>query len=249
MIKGHNMKILMITLLFIPLSLFSNERISGEEVKNLFMKNITNLNNYVEGSAYQLSQSQETTENGLECQYKSFIDFTILLVSKDPLSSYLYAEVYNQMEDGSPNYVECAKILLAPKIGFVYLVDSEISPTIEELDEMAQSNDEYFRTSEGLIISSYGKEDCYWDLKMPYWFMENKCVSDGVITSQKQKLPDANLEPLYEKIKDKKIMITYPSGPDASSSYELPMTFGELLKEWRKSNNSKSDSNSLSSNP
>jgi hypothetical protein len=228
------MKMLLITLLFISFSLEAREKITGEEVKNLIMENIGHLNNYVEGSVYQMRQTEKKTgENGLECQYESFMDFTVLLVSKDPLSSYLYAEVYNRLEEGTPNYDECAKIVLTPKMEFVALFDKEISPTIEELNEISHSNDEYFKTDDGLIISSDGKEECFMDLKTPYLFMETKCISDGVITSQTQKLPDADLKVLYKKLKNSKIIGSYPSGPDASTSYELPMTFGEVLKEWK----------------
>jgi hypothetical protein len=228
------MKMLLITLLFIPLSLFANERISGDQVKNLLIDNFNKLNNYVEGSVYQLRSSlKETTENGLECKYESFWDITFLLVSKDHSGLYLYFEAYNKMDEGSPNYDECAKTILIPKISLLEMMDDYLAPGIKYLNELSHTNKEFFRTSDGLIISSDGKEDCYMDLNMPYFFMNTKCFSDGVLTSQIQRLPDANLEVLYNKLKDNKISRSYPSGPNTSSSYELPMTFGELLKEWK----------------
>lgn len=228
------MKMLLIILLFIPLSLFSNERISGEEVKNLLIENFNKLNNYVEGSVYQLRNSlMETTENGLECKYENFWEITFLKVSKDHSGFYLYFEAYNKMDEGSPNYDECAKIILIRKMSQIEMINDYLAPGIIFLNELSHSKKEYFRTSDGLIISSDGKEECYMDLNMPYFFMNIKCVNDGAIISQIQKLPDAKLEVLYEKLKDNKISSSYPSGPNTSTSYELPMTFGELLKEWK----------------
>ncbi len=216
-------------------SLFAQTPLSLEEVKALILQNVNNLSYYKQGSVFQeISRQYQKTADGRICEYESTRIDTLLLVpeQEDEIPSEIYF-----LTEGSdkPITVEiCGDLIKTETAKMIFLFSPPV-PTLKWFADFKFENEKYFKTDDGLIVAESDSEKCFYDFNMPLMFSEIRIENNTGVIDSTTKMPDANLEVVYEGLKDLPVYIMYPSGPTASDGMELTKKFGEILKEWKAS--------------
>lgn len=227
------MKKFLLVFIFLTSTLFAQTPLTPEEVKAIVLQNAHLLQKFTEGSVFRMiSKEQEVNSKGEICEYESIADVTVLLVPEfeegDPPKIYFLQEVFHKPLTENT----CDKITNPGKVKLLHLMEP---PTLSlkgyrDFDFVSGKN---FLTDDGLILNEDENEKCLYDLKVPLMFNPIRCENDLGVTDSITKLKDAELEAVYQEIKNLPVLMNYPSAPNEFSTMELPLKFGEVLEHWK----------------
>lgn len=230
---GVKMKFISLITFLWSVSIYSQTPITLDKVKEIILQNAENLSNYKEGSVFKgYGIGNQETEDGKICSYEFSITHTILLVPNDEGGKIFV------LSEGSQKPIpgDICGDLIKPETNKVVLLISPPVPTLTWLKNLDKEEDKFYQTEEGEIFSE-GKDGgkTFYNFKRPFWFMQTRYEDkNGTALDNATQLPDANLEDVYNEIKDMLVYLNYPSGPNSYGGMELKK-FGEILKEWKES--------------
>ena len=101
--------------------------------------------------------------------------------------------------------------------------------------ESNEGNRRFPLTEEGYLLEVGETGTSVYDFNVPFAFNPIRFEDETEVISTKTRRPDANLEKIYEEIKEFPVSTPYISGPNEIRNMELPQKFGEILTNWKNS--------------